>query len=119
VRADPLFLEAGQSDFARLGRLTSLLPASIHLWNHRNNQLNRIIINNSDSFQFRRATFYQSLKRPVGLAAAKAAALRINLNIEDCGVVAPPMHAPSRARLPFFPPSFFHTISLSPAFTIA
>ena len=36
--------------------------------------------NHSDSFRFRRAAFYQSLKSKVGLAAAKAAALRINLN---------------------------------------
>ena len=42
---------------------------------------------------------YQSLKSKVKLAAAKAAALRINLNVEGCGVVAPPMHAPSCAPL--------------------
>jgi hypothetical protein len=36
---------------------------------------------------------------------AKAAVLRINLNLEGCGVVAPPMHAPSRAPL-LPPPSF-------------
>jgi hypothetical protein len=35
----------------------------------------------------------------VGLAAAEAAALRINLNIQGCGVVALPMHAPFRAPL--------------------
>ena len=35
--------------------------------------------NQSDSFRFKRAAFYQSLKSKVGLAAAKAAALRINL----------------------------------------
>ena len=29
----------------------------------------------------------------------KAAALRINLNIEGCGIVAPPLHAPSRDPL--------------------
>jgi len=61
--------------------------------------------NHSDSFRFKRAAFYQSLKSKVGLAAAKAAALRINLNVEGCGIVAAPVHAPSRA--PFFsPPSF-------------
>ncbi len=37
--------------------------------------------NHSDSFRFKRAAFYQSLKSTVGLAAAKAAALRINLNV--------------------------------------
>jgi hypothetical protein len=55
--------------------------------------------NHSDSFRFKRAAFYQSLKSKVGLAAAKAAALRINLNVECCGIVAAPVHAPSRAPL--------------------
>ena len=53
----------------------------------------------SDSFRFKRAAFFQGLKSKIGLAAAKVAALRINLNIDGCGVVAPPMHAPSRAPL--------------------
>ena len=53
--------------------------------------------NQSDSFRFNRAAFYQSLKSKVGLAAAKAAALRINFNVEGCGMVAAPVHAPSRA----------------------
>jgi hypothetical protein len=73
--------------------------------------------NQSDSFRFRRAAFYQSLKSKVGLAAAKAAALRINLNVEGCGIVAAPVHA--LLALPFSAPSFFHTISLFPAFTSA
>ena len=55
--------------------------------------------NQSDSFRFKRAAFYQSLKSKVGLAAAKAAALRVNLNVEGCGIVAAPVHAPSRAPL--------------------
>ena len=55
--------------------------------------------NQSDSFRFKRAAFYQSLKSKVGLAPAKAAALRINLNVEGCGIVAAPVHAPSRAPL--------------------
>jgi hypothetical protein len=57
-------------------------------------------------------------KSKVGLVAAKASALRINLNIQGCSIVAPPLHALPLA-LPFFSPSFFHTISLSPAFTSA
>jgi hypothetical protein len=44
----------------------------------------------------RRAAFYQGL---VGLAAAKTAALRINLTIDSCGVVAAPSHAPSRTPI--------------------
>ena len=73
--------------------------------------------NQSESFRFKRAAFYQGLKIKVGLAAAKAAALRINLNVQGCSIVAAPMHAPSRTSLLL--PSFFHTISLSPAFTSA
>jgi len=47
--------------------------------------------NNSDSeaLPFKRATFYNGLKSKVGLAAAKAAVLRINLNVQGCGIVAP------------------------------
>jgi hypothetical protein len=44
--------------------------------------------NQSDSFRFKRAAFFQSLKSKVGLAAAKAAALMINLNVEGCGKLA-------------------------------
>ena len=68
--------------------------------------------NQSDSLRFKCAAFYQSLKSKVGLAAAKAAALRINLNVQGCGIVAAPLPL---ALL--FSPSFFHIISLSPAFT--
>ena len=55
--------------------------------------------NQSDSFRFKSAACYQSLKSKVGLAAAKAAALRINLNVEGCAIVAAPVHAPSRTPL--------------------
>ena len=55
--------------------------------------------NQSDSFRFKRAAFYNGLKSKVGLAAAKAAALRVNLNAQGCGIVAPPMHASSRTPL--------------------
>jgi hypothetical protein len=40
--------------------------------------------NQSDSFRFKREAFYQSLKSKVGIAATKAAALRINLNGQGC-----------------------------------
>ena len=73
--------------------------------------------NHSDLLCFKRTAFYQNLKIKVGLAAAKAAALRINLNVEGSGIVAAPVHAPSRD--PLLLPSFYHTISLSPAFTSA
>ena len=52
-----------------------------------------------DSFRFRRAVFYNGLKSKVGLAAAKTAAMQPNLNIDGCGVVAPPVHSSSRAPL--------------------
>ena len=54
---------------------------------------------NTGALLFKRAAFYNGLKSKVGLAAAKAAALRINLNVQGCGIVAPPMHAPSRTPL--------------------
>jgi hypothetical protein len=37
-----------------------------------------------DQFRFRRTAFYSSLKSKVGLIAAKAAALRINMNTDSC-----------------------------------
>ena len=55
--------------------------------------------NQSDSFRFKRAAFCQSLKSIIGFTAAKAAALRINLNVEGCGILAAPVHAPSPAPL--------------------
>jgi hypothetical protein len=64
----------------------------------------------SDSFCFKRAAFYQLLKSKIGLAASKAAALRINLNIEGCGIVSAPVHAPSRAPL-LLPLLLSHNIS--------
>jgi hypothetical protein len=72
--------------------------------------------NQSDSFRFRRAAFYRSLKSKVGLVAAKAAALRINLNVEDCGIVAAPVHAPSRAPL-LLPLLLSHNLPLPHAYT--
>ena len=50
--------------------------------------------NQSDSFRFKRAAFYKSLKSKVGLAATKAAASRINLNVDFCGIVGAPVRAP-------------------------
>jgi len=50
-----------------------------------------------DSFRFRRAAFYNGLKSKVVLAAAKTAEMRINLNIDGCGVVA--VHSFLRAPL--------------------
>ena len=57
--------------------------------------------NNTEGLRFKCAAFYNGLKSKVGLAAAKAAALRVNLNVQGycCGIVAPPMHAPSRTPL--------------------
>jgi hypothetical protein len=55
--------------------------------------------NQSESFRFKRAAFYEGLKSKVGLAAAKTAALRIILNVQGCSIVAAPMHTPSRTSL--------------------
>ena len=73
--------------------------------------------NQSDSFRFKRAAFYQSLKIKVGLAAAKAAALRINLNVVGRCVVVAPVHAPSHDPL-LLPLLLSHNL-VSPAFTSA
>jgi hypothetical protein len=54
--------------------------------------------NNSEALRFKRVAFYNGLKSKVGLAAAKAAALRINPNVQGCGIAATPMHAPSRTQ---------------------
>ena len=66
--------------------------------------------NQSDVFRLS-AAFYQLLKSKFGLAAAKEAALRINLNVEGCGIVAAPVHAPSRAPL-LLPLLLSHNIPL-------
>ena len=52
-----------------------------------------------NAFRFKRAAFYMVLKSKVGLVAAKASAVRINLNIQGCSVVAPSLFAPSHAPL--------------------
>ncbi len=72
-----------------------------------------------NAFRFKRAAFYQSLKSKVGLAAAKAAALRINFNVEGCGIVAKPPQCTLLHAFPFSFPSSLLTISLSPALTSA
>ena len=65
---------------------------------------------------------FESLNSKVGLAEAKArkaAALRINLDVDGCCIVAAQVHTPLRGRFPFPPPgpSFFHTTFLSEAGT--
>ena len=50
-----------------------------------------------DLFRYRRAAFFNGLESKVGLAAAKATAVRVNLNIDGC--VALPVHLASRAPL--------------------
>ena len=68
--------------------------------------------NRSDNaFRFKRAAFYMGLKSKVGLVAAKASALRINLNIQGCSVVAPSPHAPYHAPL-LLPLLLSHNIPL-------
>jgi hypothetical protein len=68
--------------------------------------------NQSESFQFKRAAFYQGLKSKVGLAADKTAALRINLNVQGCSIIADPMHAPSRTSLLLPSPPSSHNLPL-------
>jgi hypothetical protein len=54
---------------------------------------------NTETLRFKRDAFYNGLKSKVGRAVAKAAALRVNLNVQGCSIVAPPMHVPSRTPL--------------------
>ena len=54
---------------------------------------------NTEALRFNRDAFYNGLKSKVGLASVKAAALLVNLNVQDCSIVALPMHAPSRTPL--------------------
>ena len=68
--------------------------------------------NNSEALRFKCAAFYIGLKSKVGLAAAKAAALRVNLNVQGCVIVAPPLHAPSRTPPPSFTQSPYPPRSL-------
>ena len=65
----------------------------------------------NNAFWFKHAAFYMGLKSKVGLVAAKASALRINLNIQGCSVVAPSLHAPSRTPL-LLPILLSHNIPL-------
>jgi hypothetical protein len=69
--------------------------------------------NQSDSFRFKRAAFYHSLKSKVGLAAAKAAALRININVDRWLWHSSRPSARSFTRSPSSPPPSF-TQSLFP-----
>jgi hypothetical protein len=76
--------------------------------------------NQSESYRYKRAAFYQGLKTAfyqglkskVGLATVKVAALRINLNVQGCSIVAAPMHAPSRTSL-LLPLLLSHSLPLT------
>ena len=59
-----------------------------------------------DQFRFRRAAFYSSLKSKVGLIAAKAAALRVNMNTDSCLIAS---NAASRHLASFQASSLFHS----------
>jgi hypothetical protein len=61
---------------------------------------------------FKLAVFYQSLKSKVGLAEAKEAELRINLNIEGCCIVAAPVTLSLSLSPSPPPPSFTQSPSL-------
>ena len=63
---------------------------------------------NTEALRFKRAAFYNGLKSKVGLAVAKAAALRVNLNVQGCGIVAPQCTLP--LALPFCSPLLSHNL---------
>ncbi len=76
------FLPAAVSTSCRMhGEFLRLLFLQAHLETEAHFTAAGISSQNyqSDSFRFKRAAFYQLLKSKVGLAATKAAALRINL----------------------------------------
>ena len=109
----PLFADLMQADFSEelkrhinVNAFQLVLFVHLFLSNCKHTTAHFIAIglpsqqNRSDNaFRFKRAAFYMGLKSKVGLVAAQASALRINLNIQDCSIVAPPLHAPSRAPL--------------------
>jgi hypothetical protein len=53
---------------------------------------------NRGQFHFRRAAFLQQLKGKVGLALAKAAALRINLNLDGAPIASKSHTHPSHSQ---------------------
>ena len=59
----------------------------------------------TDMFRFRRAAFYSALKSKVGLVAAKAAALRVNMEADSCMGAS---HAASR-HTHSHAPALFHS----------
>jgi hypothetical protein len=86
------FLPAIMSTSTRMhGEFLCLLFLQAHLETETHFTAAEMLLqrNQSDSFRFKRVAFYQSLKSKVRLAVAKAEVLRINLNIEGCGIVAP------------------------------
>jgi hypothetical protein len=54
--------------------------------------------NPGDQFHFRRAAFLTHLKNKVGLALAKAAALRINLNLDGTPITSKSHTHPSHSQ---------------------
>ena len=65
----------------------------------------------ADQFRFRRAAFYSALKSQVDLIAAKAAALRVNMDADSCMVASPAAsrHTQSHAHA-LFHSSLTHTL---------
>jgi len=125
THTQPLYIHAYISSLFLLHRYVSIRPQtdnvcyfSVCITAHRETEANFTAAgmssqtNNSEALRFKRAAFYQGLQSKVGLAAAKAAALRINLNAQGCVIVATPMHAPSRT--PLLLPPFFHTSPYPP-----
>ena len=58
-----------------------------------------MVTNQFRSARFNCEGFYQSALKSKLDASVKGVELRINLNVENCGLVAAPVHALSRARL--------------------
>ena len=86
-------LQALMNTVAPFPSCTHCCFAALHLFHLQAGQRRPMLCNQQ--------AFYNGLKpeSKVGLAAAKTAAMWINLNIDGCGVVAPPVHSSSRAPL--------------------
>ncbi len=62
---------------------------------------------NTEALRFKSAAFYNGLKSKVGLVAAKAAALLVNLNVQGCSIHSSIPNARSLSHSPSAPPPSF------------
>jgi hypothetical protein len=104
-----LCLAAAPPDTARRSQTQRVFASSLSTGPPRDHDSQQ---NRSDNvFLFKVDAFYMGLKSKVCLVSANALALQINLNIQGCSVVSPPLHAPSRTPV-LLPLLLSHNIPL-------